>query len=68
MRRLHFITHGITPTMEFPGSNIFFFVLAVGEYANHFSVSVGLRDRAFLSGFITLESCGLDFGWIRPEL
>lgn len=58
--------------MEFLRGDIYFFIIAIGEYANHSSaadtVSLPLRDRALYSGFITLGSCGLELSWIRPWL
>lgn len=56
--------------MEFLRGNIFVFIIAIGEYANHLSdtetVSVPLRVRALYSGYMTLGSCGLELSWIRP--
>lgn len=56
--------------MEFLRGNIFFFIIAIGEYADHFSdtetVSVSLRDRAIYSGFTTLGWCGSDLSWVSP--
>lgn len=51
--------------MEFQQGNVFFFIIAIGECANYLSdtetVSVSLRDRAILGGFVTPGSmCGLD--------
>lgn len=59
--------------MEFLQGNVFFFIIAIGECANYLSdtdtVSVSLRDRAILGGFVTPGSmCGLDLSWARTEL
>lgn len=56
--------------MAFLRGNVYFLIIAIGEYANHDreTISASLHDRAIYSAFITLGLYGLDCSWIRQQL